>query len=140
MLSGQYSQFITSQHFLGNSFIARIPSQIPLTVLENFIFNGKCYFSFVFFAICRKAALLARFSQFAVVFLELLCRFSNEVFLHNKICQTSFCSESKRLCLGRTLETEACLELKPEVRQFVLNLRLNGKDSQQMVKDMLCRK
>lgn len=83
---------------------------------------------------------MARFSQYAVVFLELLCTFSNEVFLHNKICQTSFCSESKRFRLGKTLETEACLELKPEVRQFVLNLRLNGKDSQQMIKDMLCRK
>lgn len=39
-------------------------------------------------------------------------------------------------CLGRTLETEACLELKIEVRQFVLKLRLNIKDSLQIIKDI----
>jgi len=43
-------------------------------------------------------------------------------------------------CLGRTFETKACPELKLEVRQFVLKLRLNIKDSQQMIKDTLCRR
>lgn len=48
--------------------------------------------------------------------------------------------DSALKCLGRTLETEACLELKLEVRQFVLKLKLNIKDSQQMKKDTMCRR
>lgn len=46
--------------------------------------------------------------------------------------------DSALKCLRRTLETEACPELKHEVRQFVLNLRLNIKDSKQMIKNALC--
>lgn len=46
--------------------------------------------------------------------------------------------DSALKCLGRTLEMEACLELKVEFRQFVLKLRLNIKNSQQIIKDTLC--